>query len=78
MAKFKIIHHKAECINCGACAAICPEFWEMDGEGVAQLKESQKVDDHWERIIDTEDARSRVQESADACPVSIIKVEEIE
>ncbi len=78
MTKFKILHFKEECISCGACAAICPEFWEMDEEGMAQLKESNKADNHWERFIDTEDARSRNQEAADACPVQIIKLETVE
>ena len=78
MAEFKILHYKEDCIGCGACAAICPEFWEMDDEGMAHLKESKKIDDHWERKIATEDARSRNQEAVDVCPVSVIKLEEIE
>ena len=78
MTKIKILHYKEECISCGACAAICPDFWEMDDEGMANLKESTKTDDHWERTIETEDARSRNQEAADACPVQIIKLEEIQ
>jgi len=78
MAKYKILHNFDECISCGACAAICPEFWEMDDEGMAHLKESVKVEDHWERSIDTEDSRARNQEAADACPVDIIKIEKIE
>jgi len=78
MAKYKIIQLKEECISCGACAAICPEFWQMDDEGMAHLKESVKVDDHWERIITTEDERARNQEAAEACPVTIIKIEKIE
>jgi len=36
----KVIHRKQECISCGACAAISPEFWEMDEEALAQLKNS--------------------------------------
>ena len=78
MAKHKILHYKDECISCGACAAICPEFWEMDDEGMAHLKESVKVDSHWERIITTEDSKARNQEAAEACPVTIIKIEKIE
>jgi ferredoxin len=78
MTKFKVLHFKEECISCGACAAICPEFWEMDKEGMANLKEGHKVEDRWERIIETEDARSQNQEAADACPVQIIKLEQIE
>ncbi len=77
MPKFKILHFKDQCISCGACAAICPEFWGMDEEGLAQLKESQKIGDHWERIILTEDDRSRNQEAAEACPVQIIKLQQI-
>ena len=43
MAKHKILHYKDDCISCGACAAIYPEFWEMDDEGLAHLKESRKL-----------------------------------
>lgn len=78
MAKYKILHYKKDCINCGACAAICPEFWEMDEEGFAQLKEGKEIGDHWEREIDTEEARARNQEAADACPVNVIKLEKVE
>ncbi len=78
MAKHKILHYYDECISCGACAAISPEYWEMDDEGMARLKESVKVGDHWERIILTEESRARNQEAAEACPVDIIKIEKIE
>mgnify|MGYP002639416741 CR=1 FL=1 len=78
MAKHKILHYKDDCISCGACAAIYPEFWEMDDEGLAHLKESKQVEDHWERIIITEETRARNEEAADACPVNIIKLEKIE
>ncbi len=78
MVKYKVLQYKDECISCGACAAICPEYWEMDDEGVAVLKESVKVDDHWELIITSEDGRAQNQEAADACPVQIIKIETID
>ena len=78
MTKFKILHYKEECISCGACAAICPDFWEMDGEGMARLKEGKKVDNHWEREIDTEEDRAKNQEVVEACPVQIIKLELLE
>jgi len=32
MAKYKIEHDKANCIGCGACAAVCPDNWEMAGD----------------------------------------------
>ncbi len=74
MAKYKILQFRNECISCGACAAICPEFWIMDDDGTAILKESVLVDDHYEREINSEDDKARNQEAADACPVQIIKV----
>ena len=76
MGKYKILHFKKDCISCGACAAICPEFWEMDEEGLAQLREGVEVEGHWEREINSEDERARNRDAADACPVQIIKIQE--
>ncbi|MEK6899917.1 MAG: ferredoxin [Nanoarchaeota archaeon] len=77
MAKYKIIHFKKDCISCGACAAINPAFWEMDQEGLAELKGSTKVDDHHELDIDEKDKESN-QEAAEVCPVNIIHLKKIE
>ncbi|PIN73455.1 ferredoxin [Candidatus Woesearchaeota archaeon CG10_big_fil_rev_8_21_14_0_10_45_16] len=76
MAKYKVLHFKKDCISCGACAAIAPEYWEMDEEGMADLKGSKKVDDHYELDIDSEEAKAINQEAADVCPVNIIHVKE--
>lgn len=77
MTTYKIIHEKSKCISCGACAAVAPDFWEMDEEGIANLKESKKVGDNWEREIETEEFRAINQEAVDCCPVQIIKIEKI-
>ena len=71
----KIIHNKKECISCGACAAICPDYWEMDDEGMAKLKGAKAVNSHWELEIKTEEAKAINQEASDVCPVGIIKIE---
>tara|TARA_Y100000310_G_scaffold343833_2_gene453370 strand:+ start:323 stop:565 length:243 start_codon:yes stop_codon:yes gene_type:complete len=78
MDKHKISHFKKECIGCAACAAVNPDFWEMDDEGMANLKCSKKVDDHQEREIDTEVDLAINQEAADVCPVGIIKIKKLE
>ena len=75
MGKHTIIHFKKDCISCGACAAITPEYWEMDEEGLAHLKGSTAANAHFELEIDTEEVRAANQEAANCCPVSIIKVE---
>lgn len=78
MVKIKIIHQKKECISCGACAAISPEYWEMDEEGLSHLKGSKIVDDHEELVINSHEAAAENQEAADVCPVQIIKLEKLE
>lgn len=49
----------------------------MDAEGMADLKDSKKVDDHYELEIDEKDKDSN-QEAADVCPVNIIHVKKVE
>lgn len=78
MAIHKVIHFKKKCISCGACAAISPEFWEMDEQGLAQLKGSEEKEDHQLLIVENEEARAANQEAADVCPVNIIHVEKEE
>ncbi|MBI2669210.1 ferredoxin [Candidatus Woesearchaeota archaeon] len=73
-----IVHIKKDCISCGACAAVSPDFWEMEEQGLAQLKGAKQVDDHWERDIETEAERASNQEAADVCPVSIIQIKKKE
>ena len=73
-----IIHLKKDCISCGACAAISPDYWEMDENGLAELKGSAAVKEHWQLDITTEEAKTANQEAADVCPVNIIKIEKKE
>ncbi len=76
--KFKVVHYKKDCISCGACAAIAPQFWEMDEEGMSQLKGAQEVGDHWELQMEDDEAKEANQEAADVCPVQIIHINEDE
>lgn len=80
MAKHVVQHFKKDCISCGACAAIAPDYWEMDNDstGLASLKEAHPIEGRWEKEIDTEEARAINQEAADVCPVNIIKIQKKE
>ncbi|MDP3734208.1 MAG: ferredoxin [Nanoarchaeota archaeon] len=73
-----IIHFKKKCISCGACVAISPEFWEMDEQGLAELKGSEEKEDHQELLVTDEETRRINQEAADVCPVNIIHVKKEE
>ncbi len=75
MTKLKVIHKRDECISCGACVAICPDFWKMDEDGLSTLKGAKKIDDHFELEI-TEEQRATNEEAAEVCPVQIIFVKE--
>jgi ferredoxin len=61
MAKIKIIHDVEACIGCGACAAICPDNWEMKGSKSKPKK------------TELNDLGCN-QQAADACPVQCIKI----
>ena len=50
---------KDACIGCGACAAVCPDAFEMAGDGKAEVKDA---------------GADCVQAAADGCPVAAIKV----
>ena len=74
MAKYIFEQDRANCIGCGACAAISPEYLEMNDDGKADIKEAKKKDakgDHTERIIEDKDL-DKVKEAAESCPVNIL------
>ncbi len=61
MAKIKIVQDADACIGCGACAAICPDNWEMKGSKSKPKK------------TELNDLGCN-QQAADACPVQCIKI----
>jgi ferredoxin len=80
MAKYKIEHQKEICIGCGACAAINPDDWVMEGDK-SHLIDSQKEqgqNGEQEFKIIEEEKLSQNQEAADACPVPCIFVKKTE
>jgi ferredoxin len=58
---FKIVQDRNACIGCGACAAVCPGNWAMEGNKARPKKT--KVD----KLECNKDA-------ADSCPVQCIKI----
>ncbi len=51
------------CIGCGACAAICDDVFELNDEGISEVKED-KID---------EDLEESVKEAIESCPTSAIE-----
>ena len=80
MAKHKIEHQKELCIGCGACAAINPDDWEMEGDK-SHLKGSEKEkgpNGEQEFKVIEEAELSKNQEAADSCPVPCIFIKKVE
>ncbi len=80
MTKIKIEHQKELCIGCGACAAIDPDNWEMEGDK-SHLKGAQKEEGPngtQEFKIVEESELGGNQEAADACPVPCIFIKKVE
>jgi len=67
----KIIHDVEKCIGCGACAAICPDFFEMGDNGKARLKGSKKVGKNEELTV--KDVKC-AKDAESTCPVQCIHV----
>ena len=63
MAQIKVEIDKEKCIGCGACVALCPDYFAMEGDKAKVIKsDSNKTD--------------CVKEAKDACPVAAIKTQE--
>ncbi len=73
MAKYKITLDRPECIGCGTCEALCPDFWEMGEDGQTTLKGSKQEGDSF--ILEVDDLGCNM-EAAESCPVNCIHIEE--
>lgn len=62
----KVKVDKDSCIGCGACAAICPEIFDLDDDGLSEVKTEEVKNNN---IDDVKDA-------VDSCPTGAIEIEE--
>ena len=67
----KVVHEREKCIGCGACAAVCPGFWEMADDGKSKLKGSKKEGNNFE--LEVKEAGCNKEAEA-GCPVECIHV----
>lgn len=67
----KIIQERSKCIGCGSCAAVCPKYFDMADDGLADIKGGKKIGENMELEIETPGCAS---EAAEVCPVQIIKI----
>ena len=76
---YKITHNRPDCIGCGACASIDPNNWKMDERNEkADLIDSKRRKDGWEEKEIKEKDIEINKESAEACPVNVIHIKNLE
>lgn len=59
----KVTVDASTCVGCGLCEQACPEVFEVQGDGVAHVK-------------DDEHSSCNLKEVAEQCPVNSIQVSE--
>jgi len=82
MRKYTIKYDRIGCIGAAACAAVAPDFWEIDADGKANLLKGNKIDDaNWELTLSEEELGDKFDEvfekhrdAAESCPVNVIKI----
>ena len=77
MTKPKLEHIRPDCIGCGACVAIAPDFWVMDdNDNKADLKKCKKILKGSEVVkeeLDIEEKDYQInKDAAESCPVNVI------
>lgn len=73
MPRFLIEHNRDGCVMCGACAAACPEFWEMGKDGKSVLKGNKK-----NKLEIGEKGLECNRKAAKACPANVIHITSME
>ena len=68
----KVTIDQDACIACGMCYNTCPEVYEDDGSGTAQIVEEYRETPNEGYVPDDIDC---IQDEADSCPVDAIKLE---
>lgn len=69
----KLIHDRNQCIHCGACVSVCPEFFSETDKIVLN---GANYDEDDRGILEIpEDKISTAQTAVDSCPVGCIHIE---
>ncbi|MCD6279002.1 MAG: ferredoxin [Desulfurococcales archaeon] len=77
MVRLKVTVDWDTCISDGVCYALCPQVFEAGPDGKSQIVKEYRGSQPWEGVIPSE-LKDCVEQAKVACPVSAIKVEEVE
>lgn len=80
MSKYKVIVDRESCISCGAAPATCPQVFEIgsdNGKNRVVERFSIQTNDKLSIGIVPQELYECVRSSAEICPVSAIRIEEV-
>lgn len=76
--KYKLEHDRPNCIGCGACVAVAPDYWEMHDDSKADIINCKSKENGWqEKDIEEKDFKENM-EAAESCPVNVIHLKKLE
>jgi ferredoxin len=71
----KVSIDRDDCISCGNCWTICPEFFEQNpNDNFSQVIETYRIGGNIAEGEAPDELEGLVREAADSCPVQIIHV----
>ena len=72
----KVKVNKDACIGCGACAQICDEVFELNDDGLNEVKVEEENKEKDEFVSVKEELQDEVRDAAESCPTGAIEIEE--
>lgn len=69
-----IAHKKPECVGCGLCAEVAPNYWRMDDDGEAQLVSVTREYGPFQYADGFPEDAAPLREAEAGCPVDIIRI----
>ncbi len=77
--RYKIVYDREGCIGAAACVAAYPERWSLADDGKADVKDGTQNDDNTVQELEfTEEEFQKMMDSAQACPVNVIHIIDLE
>jgi ferredoxin len=72
---YEVQHNRENCIGCGTCVDLCPDYWEMADDGKSQLKSAESLNNKigWEHVWFENDLDCN-KDAESQCPVNVIFV----
>lgn len=77
MPKYKVVYERDKCIGAAGCVAAYEKRWTLADDGKADLEGGKKANEHWELEIDESELED-MKKAAEACPVTVIHIEDEE